>query len=145
MTLGGTAALIVAAGQGTRSGGTTPKQFATLAGKPMIAHSYAALAAHPDISRVIIAIGPDQEEALATALGDVGHVAGGATRRLSVRAGLEALAGYKPDRILIHDAARPFLSGTVIDRLLAALDTHDGAIPALPVADTLARGTTTLG
>ncbi|MEO7170056.1 MAG: bifunctional 2-C-methyl-D-erythritol 4-phosphate cytidylyltransferase/2-C-methyl-D-erythritol 2,4-cyclodiphosphate synthase [Sphingomonas sp.] len=145
MTPGGTVALIVAAGQGTRSGGSTPKQFATLAGKPMIAHSYAALVAHPGISRVIVAIGPDQEEALAAALGDAAHVTGGATRRASVRAGLEALARGKPDRVLIHDAARPFLTGAVIDRLLAALDTHEGAVPALPVADTLARGAETLG
>ena len=145
MTLGGTTALIVAAGQGVRSGGSVPKQFAMLAGKPMIAHSFAALEAHPDISRVIIAIGPGQEEALAAALGNVEHIAGGATRRASVRAGLEAMAGDMPDRVLIHDAARPFLSSAVIDRLLAALDTQDGAIPALPVADTLARGTDTLG
>lgn len=145
MTQGGTVALIVAAGQGVRSGGNVPKQFATLAGKPMIAHSYGALAAHPDISRVIVAIGPGQEEALAAALGDVDHVPGGATRRASVRAGLEALAHGKPDRVLVHDAARPFLSGALIDRLLAALDSQEGAIPALPVADTLARGGETLG
>jgi 2-C-methyl-D-erythritol 4-phosphate cytidylyltransferase/2-C-methyl-D-erythritol 2,4-cyclodiphosphate synthase len=145
MTRGGTAALIVAAGQGMRTGGTVPKQFALLAGKPMIAHSYAALAAHPDISCVIVAIGPGQEETLTAALGDVAHVTGGATRRASVRAGLEALAGDMPARVLIHDAARPFLSGTVINRLLAALDSREGAIPALPVADTLARGGETLG
>ena len=88
MTLGGTTALIVAAGQGVRSGGSVPKQFAMLAGKPMIAHSFAALKAHSDISRVIVAIGPGQEEALTAALGDVEHITGGATRRASVRAGL---------------------------------------------------------
>lgn len=145
MTRGGTAALIVAAGQGVRSGGTVPKQFALLAGKPMIAHSYAALAAHPGIGRIVVAIGAGQEPALLAALGAVDHVTGGATRRLSVRAGLEALAGDTPERVLIHDAARPFLSATVIDRLIAALDTQDGAVPALPVADTLARGDATLG
>ena len=145
MTRGGTAALIVAAGQGVRSGGPLPKQFAMLAGKPMIAHSYAALTAHPDIGRVVVAIGDGQEAALATALGDVGHVAGGATRRLSVAAGLEALAGDAPDRVLIHDAARPFLSATIIDRVIAALKTHDGAVPALSVADTLAKGDGSLG
>ena len=145
MTQGGTVALIVAAGQGVRSGGTVPKQFALLAGKPMIAHSYAALAAHPGIGRIVVAIGAGQEPALLAALGAVDHVTGGATRRLSVRAGLEALAGDTPERVLIHDAARPFLSATVIDRLIAALDTQDGAVPALPVADTLARGDATLG
>jgi 2-C-methyl-D-erythritol 4-phosphate cytidylyltransferase/2-C-methyl-D-erythritol 2,4-cyclodiphosphate synthase len=145
MTQGGTAALIVAAGQGVRSGGIVPKQFATLAGKPMIAHSFAALARHPRIDHVIVAIGQGQEAALASALGDVEHVTGGATRRLSVLAGLEALASGNPERVLIHDAARPFLSDSVIDRLLAALDTSEGAVPALPVADTLARGDAALG
>ena len=145
MTRGSTAALIVAAGQGVRSGGNVPKQFALLAGKPMIAHSYAALATHPNIGRVIVAIGDGQEASLAAALGNVAHVTGGATRRLSVRAGLEALAGDAPEHVLIHDAARPFLSAAVIDRLVAALETRDGAVPALPVADTLARGEGTLG
>lgn len=139
MTRTGTAALIVAAGQGVRSGGTLPKQFAILAGKPMIAHSFAALARHPGIDRVVVAIGQGQQGALAATLGDVEHVTGGATRRLSVLAGLEALASGNPERVLIHDAARPFLSAAVIDRLLAALDTSEGAVPALPVADTLAR------
>jgi 2-C-methyl-D-erythritol 4-phosphate cytidylyltransferase/2-C-methyl-D-erythritol 2,4-cyclodiphosphate synthase len=145
MTRTGTAALIVAAGQGVRSGGAIPKQFATLAGKPMIAHSFAALAGHPGIDRVVVAIGEGQDAALTAALGDVEHVTGGATRRLSVLAGLEALAGTNPERVLIHDAARPFLSAAVIDRLLAALDSNDGAVPALPVADTLARGDGALG
>ena len=137
-----TAAIIVAAGTGTRSGSDVPKQFARVASKPMIAHSHAALAAHPAIDRVIVVIGAAQEAALRGALGDVEFVIGGATRRLSVLAGLEALAdptvGALPDRVLIHDAARPFLSAAVIDRLLAALDATDGAYPALPVADTLA-------
>ena len=145
MTQRSTAALIVAAGQGVRSGGTLPKQFAPLAGKPMIAHSFAALERHPAIGRVIVAIGDGQEAALMAALGDVERVKGGATRRLSVLAGLEALADTNPERVLIHDAARPFLSAAVIDRLLTALDSDDGAVPALPVADTLARGDGTLG
>jgi len=139
------AALIVAAGVGARSGSTVPKQFARIAGKPMIAHSHAALGDHPMIERVLVAIGPDQEEAIATALGDVPHVTGGATRRLSVLAGLEALAADAPDWVLIHDAARPFLPRAVIDRLLAALADRPGAVPALPVADTLARGAADLG
>jgi 2-C-methyl-D-erythritol 4-phosphate cytidylyltransferase/2-C-methyl-D-erythritol 2,4-cyclodiphosphate synthase len=145
MTRTGTAALIVAAGQGVRSGGTLPKQFAPLAGKPMIAHSFAALQRHPSIDRVIVAIGEGQDAALTAALGDVERVKGGATRRLSVLAGLEALAGANPERVLIHDAARPFLSSSVIDRLLTALDSDDGAVPALPVADTLAHGDAVLG
>lgn len=139
------AALIVAAGVGARSGSATPKQFAKVAGRAMIAHSHAALSAHPRIGRVTIAIGSGQETALAAALGDVPHVTGGATRRLSVLAGLEALAAEAPDWVLIHDAARPFLPRAVIDRLLAALQDHPGAVPALPVADTLVRGGAELG
>jgi len=138
-------ALIVAAGVGARSGSATPKQFAKVAGKPMVAHSHGALVGHPLIERVLLAIGAGQEAALRDALGDVPHVTGGATRRLSVLAGLEALATDAPDLVLIHDAARPFLPAPVIDRLLAALEHAPGAVPALPVADTLALGHGELG
>jgi 2-C-methyl-D-erythritol 4-phosphate cytidylyltransferase/2-C-methyl-D-erythritol 2,4-cyclodiphosphate synthase len=145
MTSTKTAAIIVAAGTGVRSGSTVPKQYARLGGKAVLAHSYAALRNHPAIDRVIVVIGADQESALYDAIGSAEHVTGGATRRMSVLAGLEALASAPPARVLIHDAARPFLSAAVIDRLIAALDTHDGAVPALPVADTLARGESELG
>ncbi len=144
MTINRTIALIVAAGQGTRLGGP-PKQFAMLGGRPMIAHSYAALSAHEAIDDVVVVVGAGQSGMLAAALGPVRHVTGGVTRRESVRAGLETLADDAPARVLVHDAARPFLSAAMIDRLLAALDTHDGAVPALPVADTLAHGDATLG
>lgn len=134
-----TYAIIVAAGQGLRSGSAHPKQFAPLAGKPMLAHSHAALVAHPDIDRVLVVIGAGQESMLVEALGAVPFVIGGASRRESVRNGLEAFAADAPDRVLIHDAARPFLPAVVIDRLLTALDHGAGAFPALPVADTLVR------
>jgi len=140
-----TVALIVAAGQGLRAGGSMPKQFAPLAGKPMLAHSHAALSNHPAIDRVLVAIGEGQENELAAALGPVEFTIGGASRRESVRNGLQALAGNAPARVLIHDAARPFLPAAVIDRLVAALDDHAGAIPVLPVADTLAKGGELLG
>ena len=140
-----TAALIVAAGQGVRAGGTVPKQFAPVAGRPMLAHSHAVLASHPAIERVLVVIAEGQETSLDAALGPVEFVAGGATRRESVRKGLEALADDAPDRVLIHDAARPFLSTVVVDALLEALDGHPGALPALPVADTLARSDGALG
>ncbi len=145
MTPNRTVALIVAAGSGTRLGSAIPKQFAPLAGKPMLAHSHAALAAHPAIDEVLVVIGAGQEAMLERAIGPVRHATGGATRRDSVRAGLEALAGEGVARVLVHDAARPFLSAAVIDRLLAALEDQPGAIPALPVADTLARGGAALG
>jgi 2-C-methyl-D-erythritol 4-phosphate cytidylyltransferase/2-C-methyl-D-erythritol 2,4-cyclodiphosphate synthase len=138
-----TAALIVAAGQGLRAGGGLPKQFAPLAGKPMLAHSHAALSAHPAIDTVLVVIGEGQEDALHAALGDVSFAIGGATRRESVANGLAALRNA--ERVLIHDAARPFLPTAVIDALLAALNNSEGALPALLVADTLARGADMLG
>jgi 2-C-methyl-D-erythritol 4-phosphate cytidylyltransferase/2-C-methyl-D-erythritol 2,4-cyclodiphosphate synthase len=143
MQTGSTVALIVAAGSGTRSGSATPKQFAPIAGQAMVAHAYAALTAHPSIDRVIVVIGEGQEEALQAAVGVVEHVIGGATRRASVAAGLAAIGDAA--RVLIHDAARPFVPGEVIERLLEALDHRPGAVPVLPVADTLARSGATLG
>jgi 2-C-methyl-D-erythritol 4-phosphate cytidylyltransferase/2-C-methyl-D-erythritol 2,4-cyclodiphosphate synthase len=130
-----TAAIIVAAGSGIRAGGSVPKQFAPLAGRPMLAHSYAAMTSHPGIDTVLVVIGEGQEALLRAALGDVDFVVGGASRRESVANGLAALGDA--GRVLIHDAARPFLPHAVIDRLLAALETVPGAIPGLPVADTL--------
>jgi 2-C-methyl-D-erythritol 4-phosphate cytidylyltransferase / 2-C-methyl-D-erythritol 2,4-cyclodiphosphate synthase len=134
-----TAALIVAAGRGERMGGGVPKQFAALGGKPVVAHAIAAFQAHPDVDEVLVVIGAGQEPLLPPG---VRHVIGGEARRDSVRAGLAAL---DCERVLIHDAARPLLPATVIDRLLAALETAPGAVPVLPVADTLAHGDALLG
>ena len=132
-------ALIVAAGSGSRMGGEIPKQFRPLAGKAVLAHAVDALASHPAIDAVRVVIGAAQAEIARQALGnrDVGDlILGGAERADSVQAGLSAI---ETDVILVHDAARPFCPHDVIDRLLAALDTGDGAVPTLPVADTLAR------
>lgn len=138
-----TVALIVAAGSGTRSGGGIPKQYRKVGGVPVIARAYDALAGHPAILGVHIVAGTGQELLLDEALGKnrrpVTITPGGATRRESVRAGLEAIAAIPPTRVLIHDAARPFLPAAVIDRLLAALDEAPGAVPTLPVVDTLVR------
>ncbi|MET0247781.1 MAG: bifunctional 2-C-methyl-D-erythritol 4-phosphate cytidylyltransferase/2-C-methyl-D-erythritol 2,4-cyclodiphosphate synthase [Sphingomonas sp.] len=131
-----TVAIIVAAGQGTRAGGGVPKQYSPLAGRPMLAHSHATLSAHPAIDEVLVVIGEGQRDALFAAVRGAAYVIGGATRRESVRRGLDAV---EADRVLIHDAARPFLPGAVIDSLIDALETSQGAVPALPVADTLAR------
>ncbi|RHW16517.1 bifunctional 2-C-methyl-D-erythritol 4-phosphate cytidylyltransferase/2-C-methyl-D-erythritol 2,4-cyclodiphosphate synthase [Sphingomonas gilva] len=133
------AAILVAAGTGTRFGGDVPKQFARLAGKPVIAHAHAALVEHPAIGEVIVVGDP---AAIGEVLGDIKIVPGGATRRDSVRAGLDAI---EADYVLIHDAARPLLPVPVIDALIAALAEHDGAVPGLPVADTLARSDGALG
>ncbi len=130
-----TVALIVAAGTGSRSGSVLPKQFAPLAGRAMLAWSHDALSGHPAIDRVVVAIAPGQEPLLHAALPGAEWVIGGAERHDSVAAGLAALG--EATRVLVHDAARPFVSAAVIDRLLAALDTAEGAIPVLPVADTL--------
>lgn len=141
-----TAAIIVAAGKGIRAGGNIPKQFAPLWGKPMLCHSVTALASHPMITQTIIVIGEGQHEyARALQLENVSFVEGGAERRDSVRAGLEALEGKGVTHVLIHDAARPFIPSAVVDALLAALDEDAGAVPVLPVADTLAKGIEILG
>lgn len=140
----GVVALLVAAGQGSRAGGDMPKQFRQIAGKPVLAHAVDALAAHAPIDAILLVVGAGQEEAVRALLPGrpiAGIVAGADSRRGSVRAGLEAMAASGgAERVLIHDAARPFLPGEVIDRLLSALDLHAGAVPALPVADTLVRG-----
>jgi 2-C-methyl-D-erythritol 4-phosphate cytidylyltransferase/2-C-methyl-D-erythritol 2,4-cyclodiphosphate synthase len=134
------AAIVVAAGKGLRVGGDIPKQFRVLRGKPIIRWSIEALAqAGADV--IVTVIAPEtRAEAEAALLGieAVRFVHGGATRQESVRAGLEALEGDGPERVLIHDAARPDLPVEVIARLLAALDTQPGAIPVLPVVDSLA-------
>jgi 2-C-methyl-D-erythritol 4-phosphate cytidylyltransferase/2-C-methyl-D-erythritol 2,4-cyclodiphosphate synthase len=127
------AALIVAAGQGTRAGGALPKQYQALAGKPMLAHSAQTLASHPAISNVLVVISPEHEDLYTL---DPPHVHGGDARQDSVRLGLEALIKDAPDYVLIHDAARPFLSNAVIDRVVAGLGS-DAVIPALRVVDTI--------
>ncbi len=141
-----TVALIVAAGKGERAGGGVPKQFRKIAGKALIAHAYDSLARHPAVSGVAVVIAQGQEQALSEALGGrllLATAPGGATRRLSVRSGLEAIEAA--DTVLIHDAARPFVPAQVTDSLLAALQDHEGAVPVLPVADTLARSGEQLG
>lgn len=136
-----TVALLVAAGQGSRAGGDGPKQFRLVAGKAVLAHAVDALAAHPAIGSIVIAVGAGQHAAARAALGDrpvAAIIEGADSRRGSVRAGLERIAADGgAARILIHDAARPFLPLAVIDRLLNALEEAPGAIPTLPVADTL--------
>ncbi|MBW8743218.1 MAG: bifunctional 2-C-methyl-D-erythritol 4-phosphate cytidylyltransferase/2-C-methyl-D-erythritol 2,4-cyclodiphosphate synthase [Sphingomonas sp.] len=140
-----TTALIVAAGSGTRAGAGLPKQYAPIAGKAVLAHAIDALQAHPAIDQIRVVIGAGQERLYADAVGArrlAAPVIGGATRRESVANGLAAADGA---RVLIHDAARPFLPGAVIDRLLAALERAPGAVPVLAVADTLAEAGETLG
>lgn len=138
-------ALIVAAGSGSRLGGGVPKQYRPIAGKAVLAHAVDALRSHPAIDAVRVVVAAGQEELAREALAsrDVGElIIGGAERSHSVRAGLDAIDA---DVILVHDAARPFCPHIVIDRLLGALAAADGAVPVLPIADTLARSDEMLG
>lgn len=141
-----TAALIVAAGRGLRAGNASgpPKQFARLGGKPLLARAIACFVDHPDVDQISVVIHPDDAlhyqaatEGLAGRL--MAPADGGQTRQDFARLGLEALASSPPDKVLIHDAARPFVGRDVICRLIDALDTHAGAIAAEPVTDTLKR------
>ena len=136
-------ALVVAAGRGTRLGGPLPKQYQPLAGEPLLRHTLRALAAHPRIDGVRAVIHPDDRahyDAAARGLDLLDPVQGGAQRQDSVRLGLESLLDREPAIVAIHDGARPFVEASLVDRVLDALERAPGAIPALPVADTLKRG-----
>ena len=141
-----TAGLIVAAGRGQRLGEATPKQYLPLGARPVLWHALDALLAHPAIDLVAVVIHPGDRalyDAAVAGLDDLRlrpPVAGGAARAASVLAGLEAVAAEAPDRVLIHDAARPFLSPALISAILEALDSAPAALPALPVVDALWRG-----
>lgn len=140
-------ALLVAAGSGTRAGGGVPKQYRTIGGKAALAHALDALL-RAGAGHVRVVIGPGQEALYRAAVGAralPSPIRGGTERRESVRNGLEAIAADGgADLVLIHDAARPFLPAAVWDRLVAALDGADAAVPALGAVDTLARGGETL-
>jgi len=137
-------ALIVAAGKGERAGGGLPKQYRLLAGRPVLRWAVESLARHPSVQAVRVVIGSGQQELANAALNGmaVGElIEGGAERADSVRAGLAVIDA---DAVLVHDAARPFCPGSVLDRLVASLEFHEGAAPVLPVGDTLARADGTL-
>ena len=133
------AAVLVAGGSGTRFAATQPKQYLLLVGRPVIRHAAEALA--PEVSLLQPVGDPGLISAALEGLAHLPPVAGGTTRQASVLAGLEALAPHAPDIVLIHDAARPLIPHATIAALLAALEDCPGAIPALPVADTLKRAT----
>lgn len=134
------AAIIVAAGRGTRAGTCLPKQWRRIAGATVAQRSVAAFQAHPRITRYVLVIHPD-DDALARDIDGVQLVHGGSTRDASVRAGLEALVDHAPDLVLIHDVARPLVSADVIDGVIGALSSAPGAAPALSVTDALWHGT----
>jgi len=139
----GIAALIVAAGQGRRAGGSVPKQFQPLLGQPVLRRSAAAFARIREIAilQVVTPVnGTTDAEAALEGMNFLPFAMGGATRQESVRNGLEALAPHAPDFVLVHDAARPLASAALIRRVIAALEAGAvAAIPLLAVADSVKR------
>ena len=140
-----TLALIVAAGRGNRAGEGIPKQYRPLAGVPILRRTIESFLNHPGIARVAVVIHPHDATLYEVATAGLDGrarllppVHGGAARQDSVRLGLEAMTG-EPGLVLIHDAARPFVTASLIDAAIAAAVTHRAAIPALAVTDTLAR------
>jgi len=140
------AALIVAAGRGARAStdGSQPKQYCEIGGAPMLSRTLSVFAAHPRVQQILVVIHPDDValygDASAPFAPDIlPSVTGGARRQDSVRLGLEALAENAPDRVLIHDAARPFVDEALVTRVIDALEQSPGALPCLPVTDTLKR------
>ncbi|MBB3019994.1 2-C-methyl-D-erythritol 4-phosphate cytidylyltransferase/2-C-methyl-D-erythritol 2,4-cyclodiphosphate synthase [Microvirga lupini] len=139
------AALIVAAGRGSRAGEGLPKQYRDLQGRSVLARTLASFLSHPGIDQILVVIHPDDDAfyegsiaafvPLPSALLPCVH--GGATRQDSVRNGLEALASSAPEIVLVHDAARPFASPELIDRAIQAARRWDGAVPGISVTDTI--------
>ena len=137
-----TTALIVAAGRGTRLPGAVPKPYRLLAGMPVLGHAIRRLHGHPAIDRVRVVIHPDDRvhyDGAADGIALAAPVEGGATRQQSVHAGLEALADDPPERVLVHDGARPLISADVIGGVVDALARSTAAIAAVPLADTIKR------
>jgi 2-C-methyl-D-erythritol 4-phosphate cytidylyltransferase len=142
---GGAWAVLVAAGRGERLGDDRPKAFARLGGLPLLAEPLRRLEENDDIEGIVVVAPPEWEEPSILLAEQIGAskvsacVPGGATRAESVRAGLAEV----PDDaavVLVHDAARPVVPAEVVARLLAALaEGYDGAVPALPVSDTVKR------
>lgn len=131
------AAILVAAGSGSRFGGEVPKQFLMVAHKPVIRHAAEYLIRHVSLLQPVGDAAPI--EAALRGLPLLPTVEGGTTRQESVRNGLEALVSYAPDYVLVHDAARPYVPPGTIEALLSELLETAGAIPAAAVADTLKR------
>ncbi len=133
----------MAAGSGSRFGADRPKQYLSLAGRPVLRHAAEALLRDGGVDAILPVCAADSlalVAAILEGLPTLPPVVGGATRQASVRAGLEALAGDPPERVLVHDGARPVVPLGTVPALLAALERHPGAIPAQPVTDTLKRG-----
>jgi 2-C-methyl-D-erythritol 4-phosphate cytidylyltransferase/2-C-methyl-D-erythritol 2,4-cyclodiphosphate synthase len=136
------AAIIVAGGRGARVGGPVPKQLISLGGRTVLQRSVAACDQHPAVAELVVVVPADLVEAGASLVGPTQRpcrvVAGGARRQDSVRAGFGAVSPAA-DLILVHDAARPFVTADVIDRVIEAAQATGAAVPAMAVADTVKR------
>jgi len=135
-------ALVLAAGHGSRFGSDIPKQYTLLGGKPILRHALEALVFHPKIDQVRVVIRPEDEklyQALSRDLPLMSPVMGGATRQNSTKKGLESFEKAPPQKILIHDGARPFPSERLIEEVIEKLDSFDAVIPGLQVHDALKR------
>ncbi|MEM6972070.1 MAG: bifunctional 2-C-methyl-D-erythritol 4-phosphate cytidylyltransferase/2-C-methyl-D-erythritol 2,4-cyclodiphosphate synthase [Pseudomonadota bacterium] len=139
------AAVIVAAGRGTRLGGPVAKQYRLLAGRSVLAHTIEQALGCAAVDHVIVAIGAEDGPAYAAAVAEIADARlmapalGGATRADSVRAALEALEDTAPQTVLVHDAARPFATPALWQRVIDAIDDNTGAIAAEAVVDALWR------
>src|SRR3954463_5250794 len=135
-----TAVVLVAAGRGLRAGAGGPKQYRTVGGVPVIYRAMEAFSRHPDVFAVQPVVNPDDAAVFSEAVAGLRHAPpanGGATRQASVHAGLEALAHEKPDCVLGHGAARPFVPAAVISRAIEAAGRTGAAVPAIAVTDTI--------
>ncbi len=140
----GTAAILLAAGRGERSGHSRPKQYVELCGEPVLRRTIRAFQASPVIDLIQVVIHPDDAELYDAAVAGLpalpAPVPGSETRQGSVLQALEALQPVSPQTVLIHDAARPFVSGELLERVAAGVGPGQGASPAIAVTDTLRRG-----
>jgi 2-C-methyl-D-erythritol 4-phosphate cytidylyltransferase/2-C-methyl-D-erythritol 2,4-cyclodiphosphate synthase len=137
-----TIAIIVAAGSGSRVGGSLPKQYMPIGCEAVLHRTVKAFLSHPKIDAVRVIYNPNDSDLYEKAVADLdvlSPVTGGATRQESVRLGLQSILEFAPERVLIHDAARPFVSADIISNIIDALDNHKGAIPVIAVEDTLKK------
>ena len=135
------AAILLAAGRGERLGSNVPKAFAELDGRPLLVHSLEIVRSAPSITSVIVAAPPGWEGRVQALVGEGPRVVtGGETRRDSVAGALGTLMGEEgPDVVVCHDVARPRATSRLFEDVVAALERADGAIPVIPIVDTLKR------
>ena len=130
------ALILVAAGRGERAGGGIPKQYRVVAEKPLLQHTIDAAQSLGLFATTVVVVAAGDSR-IGQLVGGFQTVTGGATRTASVRAGLESLRDAGVDEVYIHDGARPFLTRALVEPLMEALETHDGAVPGLAIVDAI--------